>query len=217
MLLAFRSRPLPSELSLPQTSKNTTVARDSTQLPCQNDVKWDWCNLVRRAPPLNPLPLFLCRNPRSVPFIRRRHCLRWTVVYWVFRDKRLDSRLILMTYEVKPNDQGPPSYVPSPSLLAASPSGTFDNFRLPRRANRIISSPRTGRSSRSFSFSLCLSRYNSRYIVRFRGGRSGRGWRDCWEKKSRDRTIMIAARCGSRFPLFSLIRFACHPCVHALG
>lgn len=118
-------------------SKNTTVARNSTQLLCQNDVKWDWCNLVRRATPFcHAVSVFVAPSCGSQP-------PRWYTVYTVvaatvlvvssvlactgcFRDKRLDSRLILMTYEVKPNDRGSPSYTAGPSSPLTGLSITFE-------------------------------------------------------------------------------------------
>jgi len=80
------------------------------------------------------------------------HAYNLARAYWVFCCKRLDSPgLILMTYEVKPNDQAaPPSYSPGPPLVNAAARG------LPPRisccaaaANRIIS---PWESSQSFGF-----------------------------------------------------------------
>ena len=147
--------------------------------------------MVRRARPppprcpsvfVAPLPR-LGQPPRCHAGLYRcrRHCPRSLVVLsrplahtGCFRGKRLDSRLILMTYEVKPNDRGLTllrEIAAPPRPLVAAPRGTFDNFRTSRRANRIIFVPGNGTTSSRFAGLPVV--YNL-YYCSFRRDKEGR-------------------------------------------
>lgn len=98
----------PASEPLLRATKNTTVARDSIQLPCQNDVKWDWCNLVRRAPraflsrlkfatytrcPRSPERYFICNSfdqcSRSISVYTMRRKERISINLWATKDYSL--------------------------------------------------------------------------------------------------------------------------------
>lgn len=118
--------------------------------------------------------------------------------------------LILMTYEVKPNDQGSPSYG-WPHLPLKGLSITFESHS----AGKSNNFPRQ-RDDRVYPVSSLSCIYNLRYCS-FRGDKEGVEWRE--GRRERDTSSegierqhdLIVARYGSRFhylPLLYLQRLA---------
>lgn len=124
--------------------------------------------------------------------------------------------LILMTYEVKPNDQGSPSYG-WPHLPLKGLSITFESHS----AGKSNNFPRQ-RDDRVYPVSSLSCIYNLRYCS-FRGDKEGVEWRE--GRRERERHVERRNRETARFdccslrkpvPLSSFIIFAAtsprHPC-----